>query len=251
MYCLRKWAGTNLTAQIQKNGPKNEGKAITRIGLFGGTFNPIHLGHLQAAKMVMERLSLTSLLFIPAAVPPHKALTGVVGAADRLEMIRLAISDQPGFSVSDVEINRAGPSYTIDTVTHFQSGAAGGEQYYLIVGLDAFLEIDTWNSYKTLMKTIPLVVLARPEIGHEENGDGAVRERILQFLRKKISPDYVFSVASDCFHCADYQPLTVLSGGLRALCATFIRERIHAGADIDTLVPALVGTFIRRKGLYR
>jgi nicotinate-nucleotide adenylyltransferase len=197
----------------------------------------------------VARLSLTSLLFIPAAVPPHKALAGVASASDRLEMIRLAISNQPEFSVSDVEINRAGPSYTIDTVAHFQSGAASGVQYYLIVGLDAFLEIDTWKSYKTLMKTIPLVVLARPEIPPEE--EAAVRKNILGFLQAKIAPDYIFSVASDCFYSADYQPLVVVSGGLRALSATFIRKRIHSGADIDTLVPALVGAFIRRKGLYR
>lgn len=232
-----------------KNGWIKKGEAETRIGLFGGTFNPIHLGHLQAANTVSERLALTSLLFIPAATPPHKALEGVAGAADRLEMIRLAISDQPGFSVSDVEINRAGPSYTIDTVAHFQSGGARGEQYYLIVGLDAFLEIDTWKSYKTLIRTIPLVVLARPEIGHE--ADGAVCESILQFLRNKISPDYALSETSACFHCAGYQPIIGLSGGFRALSATFIRERIHLGDGIDTLVPALVGAYIRRKGLYR
>jgi nicotinate-nucleotide adenylyltransferase len=223
--------------------------SAARIGLFGGTFNPIHLGHLQAARQVMERLSLTSLLFIPAAVPPHKALDGVANTADRLEMIRLAILNESGFAISDVEINRAGPSYTIDTVAHFQSGAAGDVRYYLIVGLDAFLEIDTWKSYKTLMKKIPLVVLARPEI--PLGADGEVHEKIFSFLQEKISPDFVYSVGTDCFHCADYQPLFVLSGGLRALSATFIRERIRSGADIDPLVPALVGTFIRRKGLYR
>ena len=197
----------------------------------------------------MKRLSLSSLLFIPAAAPPHKALDGVADAGDRLEMIRLAISNAPGFSVSDVEINRAGPSYTIDTVDHFQSSAAGNARYYLIVGLDAFLEIDTWKSYKTLMRKIPLVVLARPEMGPE--ADREVRTSILTFLQEKISPDFVYSAASDCFQCADYPPLTVLSGGFRALSATFIRERIRSGAPIDTLVPALVGAFISRKGLYR
>jgi nicotinate-nucleotide adenylyltransferase len=223
--------------------------ALARIGIFGGTFNPIHLGHLQAARQVVERLSLTSLLFIPAAVPPHKTLDGVANAADRLEMIRLAISNEPGFAMSDVEINRSGPSYTIDTVIHFQSGAESDVRYYLIVGLDAFLEIDTWKSYKTLLKKIPLVVLARPEI--PPGADREVPKRILSFLRERISPDFVFSVERNCFHCADFQPLFVLSGGFRALSATFIRERIRSGADIDTLVPAVVGTYIRRKGLYR
>lgn len=221
----------------------------TRIGLFGGTFNPIHLGHLQAASRVMTQLSLTSVLFIPAAIPPHKALDGIATASDRLEMIRLAISDKPGFAVSEVELNRAGPSYTIDTVTHFQSGNAGEVQYYLIVGLDAFLEMDTWKSYKTLISKIPLVILARPDIA--SSGQMDIRIRVLTFLQQKISPDFVFSAGLNCFCCADYQPLSVVSGGFRALCATAIRERIRSGAPIDTLVPALVGTFIRRKGLYR
>jgi nicotinate-nucleotide adenylyltransferase len=197
----------------------------------------------------MAQLSLSSVLFIPAAVPPHKALDGIADAADRLEMIRLAILDEPGFAVSEVELNRAGPSYTIDTVAHFQSGDTGGAQYYLIVGLDAFLEMDTWKSYKTLMKKISLVVLARPEIPPTEDPD--IRIRVLSFLQQKISPDYVFSAASNRFDCADYQPLSILAEGFRTLSATVIRERIHSGAPIDTLVPALVGTFIRRKGLYR
>lgn len=222
---------------------------MKRIGLFGGTFNPIHLGHLRAAERVMEGLSLTSLLFIPAAIPPHKALDGIADAADRLEMIRLAILSKPGFALSDVEINRAGPSYTIDTVTHFQSGAADDTRYFLVVGLDTFLEIDTWRSYKTLMRKIPLVVLARPEM--RPKGKKEVHMNILAYLQEKISPDYAFSVTSDSFQCAAYQPLTVLSGGFRTLSASFIRERIRSGAPIDTLVPARVGAFIRRKGLYR
>lgn len=222
---------------------------MKRIGLFGGTFNPIHLGHLQAAERVMEGLSLTSLLFVPAAIPPHKAIDGIADAADRLEMIRLAILSRPGFALSDVEINRAGPSYTIDTVTHFQSGADGDTRYCLVVGLDTFLEIDTWKSYKRLMRKIPLVVMERPEGRPRAESD--VHMCILSYLQEKISPDYAFSVVSGNFQCAAYQPLTVLSGGFRTLSASFIRERIRSGAPIDTLVPAPVGAYIRRKGLYR
>ena len=169
----------------------------------------------------MERLALTSLLFIPAATPPHKALEGVADAADRLEMIRLAISDHAEFSVSDVEINRAGPSYTIDTIAYFQSGAAKGVTYYLIVGLDAFLEIDTWKSYKKLMRNIPLVVLARPEIRPKE--EEAIRGSLLQFLQEKISPDYIFSVEIRVFplcrfsaaHCGKRG----ITGAFRYLCS--------------------------------
>ena len=91
-----------------------------RIGLFGGTFNPIHYGHLRAAKEVCEGFELEKLYFIPSALPPHKDIQEVVSAVDRLEMTRLAIADNPEFILSDVELKRPGLSYTIDTVKHFQ-----------------------------------------------------------------------------------------------------------------------------------
>lgn len=221
--------------------------AGNRIGLFGGTFNPIHLGHLQAARTVMERLSLMSLLFIPAAIPPHKSMGGIADAADRLEMIRLAVLNEPCFSVSDVEINRSGPSYTVDTVHYFLNGALADDRYYLIVGLDAFLEMDTWKSYKNLLKIIPLVVMARPESVPDLN----VSKTIEAFLSAKVSGEVKFEAATDRFECQGYQPVTLLRGGFRMLSATLIRDRIRAGESIDTLVPASVGAFIRRKGLYR
>ncbi len=90
-----------------------------RIGLFGGTFNPIHLGHIQVVHEVQEGFALERIILIPSALPPHKEPGGVADARDRMEMIRLAIADYPDFMVSDVELKRSGPSYTIDTVRHF------------------------------------------------------------------------------------------------------------------------------------
>jgi nicotinate-nucleotide adenylyltransferase len=220
-----------------------------RIGLFGGTFNPIHFGHLQAAQVVVERLNLTSVLFIPAAIPPHKIAERVASTADRLEMIRFAIAEKQMFSVSEVELQRAGPSYTIDTVSHFRNSDSSGSQYFLIIGLDAFLEIDTWKSFKALMNQIPLVVLARPETS--SNFNTPIQRTILAFLHSKISIDYQLVESTDQFIRPNGQPLFLIQGGFRELSATSIRERIRLGEDIQTLVPIPVRTFIQKKGLYR
>ena len=133
-----------------------------RIGLFGGTFNPIHRGHLWAASEVIKRFNLDQFFLIPAALPPHKTPGAVANADDRLEMIHLAIADLSGLTVSDVELNRPGPSYTIDTVRHFKNTLANDSRIYLIMGLDAFLEIDTWKSYTELLEQIAFIVMARP-----------------------------------------------------------------------------------------
>ncbi len=112
-----------------------------RFGLFGGTFNPIHLGHLRAALEVKEGFELEEIFLIPAALPPHKIPGEVVDAGDRLHMLNLALEDTAGLSVSDVELKRSGPSYSIDTVNHFKSALPEKSEIYLVMGLDAFLEI--------------------------------------------------------------------------------------------------------------
>ncbi|MDX9785412.1 MAG: nicotinate-nucleotide adenylyltransferase [Desulfobacterales bacterium] len=230
--------------------PAENSRAEKGIGLFGGTFNPVHSGHILAAQTAMARLAMTTVLFIPAALPPHKSPEHVVAAADRLEMLRLAVSGVPGLAVSEVELTRTGgSSYTIDTVRHFLADASPDTRYYLMVGLDAFLEIHTWKSYQTLLQLIPIVVLARPDFQPKRQND---TQNILQhYLQSKISASYDFSIENKRFECANRPPLYLLSGGLKALSATFVRERIRSNADIGPLVPARVAEYIKRKGLYR
>ena len=150
---------------------KNSGEFLRRIGLFGGTFNPIHLGHIQVVREVKAGFGLNKILIIPSALPPHKEPDGVVDAEDRLEMIRLAFSDDPNFVISDVELKRSGPSYTIDTVRHFKSISPENTKFYLIMGLDAFLEIDSWRSYNDLFLLIPFIVMSR--IINKENSNNS------------------------------------------------------------------------------
>ena len=135
-----------------------------KIGLFGGTFDPIHLGHLRAIKEVSERFGLSKTHLIPAALPPHKPNRDIATAKDRLEMIRLAVGSMAEFEISDIELNRSGPSYTIDTLKHFMAKTGATDQTYLIMGLDAFLEIDTWKAYLEIFKIVPVIIMARPAV---------------------------------------------------------------------------------------
>ena len=134
-----------------------------KIGLFGGTFNPIHLGHLRGAEEVRECCGLDEIIFIPAATPPHKEAGEVIEATHRLEMLRLATRTNPHFSVSTVELERRGTSYSIDTIRFFLEKDQGALSF--ILGRDAFVEIETWREYPTLFSLCSFIVMARPGVG--------------------------------------------------------------------------------------
>jgi nicotinate-nucleotide adenylyltransferase len=220
-----------------------------RIGLFGGTFNPFHCGHLKAALEIKKAFSLDKNYIIPSATPPHKNSIGLVGAVDRLEMIRQAVSDYPDLVVSDIELKREGPSYTIDTVNHFKSRFSGETRLYLIVGLDAFLEIDTWKSYNDLLRTIPFIVMARPD---PKWGDVSNPQQVLErFLKRRISKDYTFSSSRSGYFHTEKQPIFIAKANLLDISSSIIRELIKAGGSIRSLVPRNVERYIKSKGLYR
>jgi nicotinate-nucleotide adenylyltransferase len=220
-----------------------------QIGLFGGTYNPVHIGHLRAALEVKEGFALDEVILIPAALPPHKMPAEVADAADRLHMLNLALENTPGLTVSDVELKRSGPSYTIDTVAHFKHALPDQSRIYLIMGLDAFLEIDTWKSYAELLLQIPLIIINRPKSGSAAENPGW---KILQkFLASKISSDYVFSESRSCYHARSRQPIYIFEVTSLDISSTRIRNRVNRGRSIEFLVPPKVADFINTKGLYR
>jgi nicotinate-nucleotide adenylyltransferase len=226
----------------------NSGEFLTHIGLFGGTFNPIHSGHVRVIREVKAGFGLDKILIIPSALPPHKELDGVVDAENRLEMIRLAFSDDPNFVISDVELKRSGPSYTIDTVRYFKSTSPKNSGLYLIVGLDAFLEIDTWKSYNELFLLIPFIVMSRNI--NKENSHRLVRKSLRNYLQSNISKRYTFSSAQSSFIHDHKQPVYVFNVTPVDISSTTIRKRIKEGRSIKHLVPDAVEDFIKVKGLY-
>jgi len=220
-----------------------------RIGLFGGTFNPIHRGHLRAASKVMKRFNLDQIFLIPAALPPHKTPGLVANASDRLKMINLAIADLSGVTVSDVELNRPGPSYTIDTIHHFKNTLSPGACIYLIMGLDAFLEIHTWKSHQDLLAQIAFIVVARPGEDHSDAREGW---RILEsYLKSTLSADYQFDTARACYLSEGRQPIHIADIDALDISSTEIRERVKRKQRIENFVTPEVTDYIRLKGLYR
>jgi len=219
-----------------------------RIGLFGGTFNPIHIGHLHAIQAVKEKFALDQSCVIPSAIPPHKKTHDIVDAKDRLEMVRLAISDYPYLSVSDVELKRSGPSFTIDTVNHFKSILSEDTMLYLIMGLDAFLEIDTWKSYTDFFMLISFIIMVRPGPGLDESSTDW--KTIENYCKSKISDGYEFSTTQSCFIHADKKPIFIFDVNPIDISSTKIRKFIREKKSIQSMVPKKVEKFIKTKGLY-
>ena len=219
-----------------------------RIGLFGGTFNPIHNGHLRAALEVKEGFRLDACYLIPAAVPPHKRNRAVTGAADRMEMIRRAIDGLSGFTLCDAELQRAGPSYTIDTIVHLKNSLPRDTQFFLLLGLDAFLELDTWKEYQRLLKELPFIVMIRPEPQRDCTAEPV--RRVEQFLQSRISADYSGSPSTKRFAHRRLQTVHTFEVTLMDISSSGIREMIRQGRSIRYLVPEAVQKYIREKGLY-
>lgn len=219
-----------------------------RIGLFGGTFNPIHIGHLRAALEVQEGFKLDKCYIIPAAIPPHKDLYGIENPRDRLEMVRLAATNHPDFIVSDVELKRSGPSYTIDTIHHFKSTLPGATSLFLILGYDAFLQMEIWKSYMDLFLLIPFIVMARPgPAGSESKKQLKVIET---YLQSTISKSYKFNPSQHSFIHERMKPVYVFDVSLLDISSTKIRDLIKQGRSIQFLVPEKVEDYIKSRGLY-
>jgi len=210
------------------------------MGLFGGTFNPIHLGHLRGAEEIRDIFGLEKVVFIPAALPPHKTSGGIMDASHRLEMVRLAISNNPCFSASDIELKRSGKSYSIDTIRHFRETHAG--PLFFIMGRDAFLEIETWKEFKTLFSLCDFVVMARP--GSEENGPASP-------LPTGIAPYFRYDPSAEAWVHASGNSLYFREITFLDISSTKVRGLTGRGKSIRYLVPAEVEAYIREKGFYR
>jgi nicotinate-nucleotide adenylyltransferase len=220
-----------------------------KVGLFGGTFNPIHNGHLRAAIEVAEGFELDRVLLIPVAAPPHKSWGGLAVAADRLRMIELAVKGEARVAASDGEIRRGGRSYTIDTVRYFRSGLPAATQLFLIVGLDAFLEIDTWKSFRKLLALAPLIVISRPAPANRWGA--SERDAVQNFMRSSVSDQSRFSEETSSFSAPRVRGVTLFPVTALDISSRRIRELAAAGRSVRGLVPDSVRRYIKTKGLYR
>jgi nicotinate-nucleotide adenylyltransferase len=192
-----------------------------KIGLFGGTFDPIHMGHLRAAENAREALNLHAVHFIPAGAPPHR-VGPKTAPTDRFAMVALATAAHPSFVASDVEVKRSGISYTIDTLITMRE-AFPNDELVLIVGSDAFGDIASWKDTDRIFAMCRIAVVHRP-------GEVPSMERALELTMDRVS--------------------WVEAAGLQ-VSATDIRRRVAEGRSVRYLVPDLVADYIQKRGLYR
>jgi nicotinate-nucleotide adenylyltransferase len=206
------------------------------IGIFGGTFDPIHFGHLRTAYEMLRALRLAEVRFVPAGDPPHRPAPRVT-ASQRLELVHAAVADQPGFVVDDREVRRAGPSYTVLTLGELREQLPA-TPLCLIVGMDAFLGLPTWHRWQELLELAHVVVAPRP--GWVEPSTGALGD--LLAARRATSPDALHRAIAGNVHIQPVTQLEISSTDLRALLA--------AGHDPRYLVPDAVRDTLRRTGCY-
>ncbi len=212
-----------------------------KIGLFGGTFDPIHWGHLRSAEEVGETFALDRLYFIPTAIPPHKRGQTTTPAEDRLQMVRLAVARNPRFRVSTVEISRPGVSYSIDTIREFAARKRKGDELYFIIGLDAFREIGTWKDFRAIFPLCHFIVTSRPGSKEKDplKGTGVAVKKL--FCYDFQQGNYRHESGTRIY----FVELTDI-----AISASEIRALVRRGKSIRYLVPIEVATYIRRRGLY-
>jgi len=191
-----------------------------KIGIFGGTFNPVHYGHLINAEFIRDAFSLDRILFIPSKAPVHKDLAENISPDDRFAILERAISGNSCFQASRVELDRHEPSYTVHTVDQIKA-AKPGDEIFLIIGDDSFLSIHTWKDYRSLLKAVPVIVMNRQ--------GNMVRNAAITY---------------------DVSSVYYAGNPIIGISSTVIRERVRLNRSIRYLVPDEVIDYIMERELY-
>ncbi|MEE2664859.1 MAG: nicotinate-nucleotide adenylyltransferase [Myxococcota bacterium] len=218
-----------------------------RVGIYGGTFNPIHLGHLRAAEEVAERLELERVVFVPSGQPPHKhsddAADPIAPAAERLAWVRSAIACNTRFELSMLEVERAGPSYLVDTLEALgRELALGRDRLLFILGRDAFQEMGGWREPRRLLTLANFAVTTRPPVQ-----TGSLREWLPECVREdvELEPDGLAANHRNAGTRIELVGITALD-----VSATDLRARVRAGRSLRYLVPEVVRESIEKSNAY-
>ena len=199
---------------------------MKKYGIFGGSFNPIHYGHLMICEYIKEEMGLDKVIFIPTGNPPHKEIE--VSAEDRYEMVRLAISPNPDFEISDIETTRIDLSYTVDTIRELKK-IYKEEKLYFLIGLDSLFQLKTWKKIDDLSQEIEFVVALRPGYIDKEEIN-----REIDFLRDNFGTK-----------------INLIKTPLYEISSTDLRDRIHQGKSLRYLIPKKVLDYIEESGFYK
>lgn len=211
---------------------------MARVAVFGGSFNPVHYGHLLLADELVEALALERVLFVPAGQPPHKPASAVAPAADRYAMVKLAIANHPWFSVSDLELRRPGPSYTVDTL---EALSASGDELFLLVGSETFLDLLSWRAPRRIAELARLVVV--PRSGSVFDPDSAAAQKVLRDIGANG-----FAATADAAGSA--RAVLVVHVTSLPISASDLRRRAQQRRSLAFRVPDTVVDYIRSHRLY-
>ena len=211
-----------------------------KVGLFGGTFNPIHSGHLRSAEEVCAAFTLDRIYFIPAASPPHKRTTAIVSAQHRYNMVERAVAANPAFFASRIELDRAGPSFSIDTIRAFRTRGRLTSLAFLI-GMDAFSEIETWKDYLEIPGLCDLIVTSRP---------GVPTPPLDQLLPVALRSAFWYDPVRQRYQHESGHTLTLHTLNGLHISASGIRDNLRVGRPIPCQLPPAVADYIATHALY-
>lgn len=217
-----------------------------RKGIIGGSFNPVHLGHLRAAEVIREHFSLDKVLFIPAAINPQKSDEEMADPRTRYEMLRIATEDNPFFDVSDIELKREGPSYTIDTLSALRTSCPENNNYF-IMGSELFSQITTWKRYDELFNYSNFIVVKRPGTDPLEVQKYIPLEMKDDFRYVKEHSNFNYEVIFE--HKTSHKVHFITIQGYE-LSSTMIRNLLIRGSSIKYLVPDKLEQYIKSNNIY-
>lgn len=209
------------------------------VALFGGTFDPVHIGHLISARSVREQLSLDEVIFIPSANPPHKDSAPITDVGQRLQMVKIAIGREQGLAFDDCEIKRSGPSFSYETVMHFRERLGEQARICWIIGMDAIYDLDSWHRVSDLVDACEIITTSRPGWDVPDLTPRVLTPRVLAALSEKLDNEQLARLRSGIIETARID-----------ISSTDIRQRVADGMSIQYLVPQQVHQYIMDHGLY-
>ena len=218
----------------------------TRVGIYGGSFNPVHFGHLRCAVEVREHADLARVKLIPARIPPHKDAAGIAPAEQRVAMLRAAIRGESGLEVDPLELEREGPSYTVDTLRELRKRDPEVE-HALILGFDSFCDLPTWKDFREILSEVDLLITSRPPDVVSSGRNDAAFEK----LPVAVSGEFCYQETIRCYTHQSGRRLEFIPVTPIDISASAIRETIAAGGSAKFLMPDASLEYLHRQQLYR
>jgi nicotinate-nucleotide adenylyltransferase len=216
-----------------------------RVAIYGGTFDPVHRGHLEVARRVRELFDLDEVLFVPAFVPPHKRDAGILSPFHRVAMLALAIQDDDRFQISTIELDQPERPYAIDTVSRLKTQLGAGHRFFFLIGADSWAELHTWHQWRQLLNLCDLIVVTRP--GYELRANVPAEVARIVDMRGQSTKEILAEVANEIgprVYFSDGASMDVSATAIRAAAS------VNDEAALQKMLPPAVANYITKHQLY-